>query len=666
MDAATWAKAKDLIGDALELPPAERDDFVASRCTDPALLAEIRTVLRIYAEDTSFLEQPAIPSADEVDPDDLPAGHQIGPYAIVDRLGRGGMGQVFLANDRRLKRKVALKRLLASRGGQRATERSRILSEARSAAQISHPNVATIHDVIDVPEGVFIVMEYVEGESLSARLRRERLPLAAALSIGRQLVSALAAAHAKNVIHRDLKPGNVQVALDGTVKVLDFGIAQAMFVASTMTTPIADPVPVPEIRAVRGPIAGTPGYMSPEQMAGAVVDERSDLFSLGVVLFEMIAGRKPFAGVDLKNNYAAAAAARLDVAAPDTPAAVVNLVAKALAVDVNARFQTAAEMGSALAAVPIDPVTGTTLLPAGPAEVRLATRFAGMIAAAAAVAGILALFGMLSTRAFNISLQRPARFSNEGLADYIWFGFLANFLLLSIALLMTALYAGARFVIRVFGTVPWIARAARLGRKRRAALSAQFSLHDPIVLGQSLAAVAAIGLIAVVVWFYPVILAFGQWVTWAPPERLYPLSPDASGPRGAYRIAVDLLLLTVGFGMYRLVHLKTAQRSQLWSGAVPIVAALLVIILLLHIVPHRLMFLNRFERLDVNGERCYLVDELENDAFVFCTERKPPRNQVIRLDAPGVRRSGIFESMFVPPFESSAPPGQAQDDDRRK
>jgi len=659
MDAATWAKAKDLIGDALELPPAERDDFVASRCTDPALLAEIRTVLRIYAEDTSFLEKPAVSAVDDVEPDDLPAGHQIGPYIIVDRLGRGGMGQVFLANDRRLKRKVALKRLLASHG-QRANERSRILSEARSAAQISHPNVATIHDVIDAPEGIFIVMEYVEGESLSARLRRERLSLTAALSIGKQLASALAAAHTKNVIHRDLKPGNVQVSLDGTVKVLDFGIAQAVFAASTMTTPAAvDPVPVPEIRAVRGPIAGTPGYMSPEQLAGQMVDERSDIFSLGVVLFEMIAGRKPFAGVDLQNATAAAAAARLDVAAPDTPAALVNVVTRALAIDVNARFQSAAEMGAALAAVQIDPVTGTALVPAGAAKVPLVTRVATAVAVAAAVAGILALFGMLTTRAFNISLQRPARFSNEGLDDYIRLGFLANTLLLSIALLMTALYSGARFVIRAFGTVPWIARAAQSWRQRRAAFSSQFSLHDPIVLGQSLAAGAAIGLIAVVVWFYPVILAFGQWVTWASPERLYPLSPDATGPRGAYRISVDILLLVVGLGMYRLVHLKNAQRSQVWTGAVPIVAVLLVIILFLHIVPHRLMFLNKFERLDVNGERCYLIDELENDAFVFCTERKPPRNQVIRLDAPGVRRTGIFESMFVPPFESSAPSGQS-------
>jgi serine/threonine protein kinase len=157
---------------------------------------------------------------------DLNPGSTVGPYVILDRLGRGGMGQVFLANDSRLRRKVALKCLLSRRNARDL--RSQILREARAAARITHPNVAAVHDVIEHGARVFIVMEYVEGETLSARLRRGRLPIGTVIAIGRQLASALGAAHARGVVHRDLKPANIQVALDGSVKVVDFGVAAAV------------------------------------------------------------------------------------------------------------------------------------------------------------------------------------------------------------------------------------------------------------------------------------------------------------------------------------------------------------------------------------------------------------------------------------------------------
>ena len=442
MDAATWAKTKDLIGDALELPEADRDNFVAARCTDPALLAEIRSILHVYTDASSFLERPPVAlDGPGDDPDDLPPGHQIGPYVVIDRLGRGGMGQVFLASDRRLKRKVALKRLLSSQHD-RAGARVHILREARLAAQISHPHVATIHDVLDAPEGVFIVMEYVEGESLAARLRRERPPLAATLSIGRQLSSALAAAHAKGVIHRDLKPANVQVMLDGTVKVLDFGIAQAVLAATTVTTGSVD---VPAARVL---IAGTPGYMSPEQMAGAVVDERSDLFSLGVVLFELIAGRLPFPGLDLRTESAAAAAARLEAAAPNTPRAVVDLVTKALEFDLLKRYQTALEFDVALAAAQ----TQATHLSHGSAPFTpdLWARIARATAVRHRADGPPRSFrGVDHPGCSTVSLQRPDRFAEESLWRYLFLGFQTNFMLLLIALGVAALDAGITFLVRL-------------------------------------------------------------------------------------------------------------------------------------------------------------------------------------------------------------------------
>src|SRR5437667_1497020 len=185
-------------------------------------------MLRLYGEEPEFLEDAARVDADEIDElADVQPGRRFGPYVIVDRLGRGGMGQVFLSSDTRLRRKVALKCLIASRVSADA-RRARILREARAAAGISHRNVATIHDVIEHDGRAFIVMEYVEGESLAARLKRERLPIDAVIAIGRQLVAALAAAHASGVIHRDLKPANIQLLPDGTVKVLHFGVAKAM------------------------------------------------------------------------------------------------------------------------------------------------------------------------------------------------------------------------------------------------------------------------------------------------------------------------------------------------------------------------------------------------------------------------------------------------------
>src|SRR5947208_10715493 len=272
MDAVTWERAKDLITDVLKRTPAEREAFLREQCPDPKLRAEIEAMLGAYEKDPGFLEQPRPPIDEDVDEfADLQPGTRVGPYVIIDRLGRGGMGQVFLSSDPRLHRRVALKCLFFStvEGDDR---RRRILREARAAAAISHPNVATIYDVIEHEGRAFIVMEYVEGESLAARLKRERLPIGAVLSIGRQLAAAVAAAHATGVIHRDLKPANIQLLPDGSVKVLDFGVAKATAIASSSSPTTRRQTPATE--PARHALAGTPGYMSPEQMLGREVDDR--------------------------------------------------------------------------------------------------------------------------------------------------------------------------------------------------------------------------------------------------------------------------------------------------------------------------------------------------------------------------------------------------------
>jgi eukaryotic-like serine/threonine-protein kinase len=219
----------------------------------------------------------------------LQAGADVGPYHIVRQLGAGGMGVVWLAEDTRLNRKVALKTVKTADAD--TTEgRQRLMREARAAAALSHPHIATVHDVLDVEGKVIVVFEYVEGDTLSARLQRGALPVAEATEIAWQLADALAAAHAQGVIHRDLKPSNVVLGPDGRAKVLDFGIARLV--------PAGADLHANAPGTIGGGLVGTPGYAAPEQYLSRNVDGRADLYALGVMLYEMIAGRRPFPGND--------------------------------------------------------------------------------------------------------------------------------------------------------------------------------------------------------------------------------------------------------------------------------------------------------------------------------------------------------------------------------
>ena len=353
MNASVWATAKAVIAEALARPESEREEFLDSACGDARLRTELRT---LFAENTpQFLTDaitadrvfdtaaPTEPAVDYLEPATF-----IGPYAIIEQLGAGGMGRVYLANDTRLKRRVALKCLLSSKAG--GTERrARILQEARAAARISHPNVATVYDIIEHGDRAFIVMEYVEGENLARRMRRERLPLDRVLAIGRQLTAALAAAHAQQIVHRDLKPGNIQLTRDETAKVLDFGVAQAISIGS----PTTDGATMSSPPAVRWMGGGTPAYMSPEQILGRPVDQRSDIYSLGIVLFEMTTGRRPYQAGDPIELLSALSRPipRADAGHPEVPRALADAISKALAVEPDSRYESAAAVGEALDAV---------------------------------------------------------------------------------------------------------------------------------------------------------------------------------------------------------------------------------------------------------------------------------------------------------------------------
>jgi serine/threonine protein kinase/tetratricopeptide (TPR) repeat protein len=216
-------------------------------------------------------------------------GASVGPYQIIRQLGAGGMGVVWLAEDTRLNRKVALK-TVKSADNDTTEGRQRLMREARAVAALNHPHIAAVHDVLDVDGQVIVVLEYVEGETLSSRLHRGPVSVAETVEIAWQLADALAAAHSQGIIHRDLKPSNVVLGSESRAKVLDFGIARMVPAGADMSKSVSG--------TIGGGLVGTPGYAAPEQYLSRNVDGRADLYALGVMMFEMIAGRRPFPGND--------------------------------------------------------------------------------------------------------------------------------------------------------------------------------------------------------------------------------------------------------------------------------------------------------------------------------------------------------------------------------
>ncbi len=220
----------------------------------------------------------------------LSAGTRLGNYEIVRVLGRGGMGEVYLARDERLDREIALKFVMPEKAADPDT-RKRFLREARLASRLLHPSAAVIYEVGEWQDQLFLAMEYVPGETLSKRLKSGPLPVAEVPPIARQLAAVLAAAHSQGIIHRDVKPGNIILTATGQVKLLDFGLA----VLSTFGSGDGDH-PTETMLTTPGAIAGTPAYLSPERINGQPGDARADLFAVGIVLYELVTGRHPFAG----------------------------------------------------------------------------------------------------------------------------------------------------------------------------------------------------------------------------------------------------------------------------------------------------------------------------------------------------------------------------------
>ena len=337
MTPSAWEGVKALLAEAATLPAADREGFVTGRCSDPDVRREVLELLGSPAPLTGIVSGHT-----------LQPGARLGPYAIEALLGSGGMGEVYRARDRTLNRSVAIKVLpdpLADDPGRL----SRFRREAQILAAFNHPNIAHIHSFEEFDGVAALVMELVDGSTLADTIARHALTPTDAMPIAQQIVDALDAAHGQGIVHRDLKPANIKIREDGTVKILDFGLAKAFALSPPGVEAVS--VATVSVRSTQaGLVLGTAPYMAPEQALGQTVDKRADIWSFGCVLFEMLSGRRAFAGKDIGDTLSRVIGKDPDWTAlpPNTPAPIVRVLRQCLQKDRGRRLADIADVRFAM------------------------------------------------------------------------------------------------------------------------------------------------------------------------------------------------------------------------------------------------------------------------------------------------------------------------------
>ena len=347
-----WENLKEIFHGALELSPNERDSYLANACgDDPSLRAAVESLLVSHDETGNFVDAPAYKATAEMltENHELKVGQVIAHYEIRSVLGEGGMGKVYLAQDAKLERKVALK-ILPTEFATNQEHMRRFTMEAKTAAGLHHSNIAQIFEIGEQNHTRYIAMEYVPGDTLRQLLSRRKIEIKRAVEIAAQIASALSAAHEQGIIHRDIKPENLIVTANGQIKILDFGLAKLVEKqrdagdVSELTTAFLHSSGPTE--TTPGVIMGTVSYMSPEQARGERVDQRTDIFSLGVVFYEMVTGERPFKGKSVVETLHAIINEEPQTPTElnaQVPVEVSDILGKALAKDVSERYQHAGD-----------------------------------------------------------------------------------------------------------------------------------------------------------------------------------------------------------------------------------------------------------------------------------------------------------------------------------
>jgi len=335
-----WSEIERLYLSASELESTERVAYLERMCgSDVDLRREVESLLE-------FLE----PVPSQVPDTPVPSGEQIGPYTILEFLRAGGMGEVYKARDARLDRNVAIK-FLPSILADDTAALDRFRREARAASALNHPRICTIHDIGDYHGRPFFVMELLEGQSLNERMSGKPVPVPELVDLAVQTCDALQAAHAKGIIHRDIKPANVFLTTNGQIKILDFGLAKLVeenrSAATTVAMTEAEIIASAVTRTRMGRLVGTPAYLSPEQARGEEVDARTDIFSFGLVLYEMATGHQTFRGQtsgELINAILHETPVKPSTLNPAVSSSLERIILKALEKTQNARYQSVSDL----------------------------------------------------------------------------------------------------------------------------------------------------------------------------------------------------------------------------------------------------------------------------------------------------------------------------------
>src|SRR5437773_8259401 len=413
MEPGRWGRITDIYHATIARPSEERASFLGEECHgDESLRKQVEAMVKSHERSGDFIESPAFAVAPELLIDE-PTGdlidQSIGHYRIESLLGVGGMGEVYLARDERLGRKIALK-LLPEHLTADETQLSRFKSEARAASALNHPNILTVHEIGAEGSRHFIAAEFIEGVTLRAWLARGKIDVCDALEIAVQVASGLTAAHEAGVVHRDIKPENIMLRPDGYVKVLDFGIAK--LTEQQPATDRGDTGKTVVHQTRPGLVLGTARYMSPEQVRGEKADARADIWSLGVVMYEMVAGTPPFQGETPSDCIASILMTEppplLGVLA-DVPLKLEAIVKKALRKNRDARYQASEEILADLRSLKVE-------LDAESLPSQIGTRARPMVskikrnkrAALLTLAAIVLVLGVSAMVVFDTPRTRPA------------------------------------------------------------------------------------------------------------------------------------------------------------------------------------------------------------------------------------------------------------------